>query len=150
MICFADTSFLCALYREQDNSSKADAFIAQHSASITVSSLVVWEFRQSTRFQVFRFSKDRAQGFSKAEAERMLAALDANLRTGAIIVKEVEWPDVQSLAERLSAGHTMVRGNRALDILHLATAIHLGIGQFLTFDLRQKSLAEAEQITVPL
>jgi len=32
----------------------------------------------------------------------------------------------------------------------LATAIHLGMGGFLTFDDRQRALAEAEGLTVPL
>jgi predicted nucleic acid-binding protein len=36
------------------------------------------------------------------------------------------------------------------DILHVATAIHLGVRDFLTFDGNQKRLAEAEGLVVPI
>jgi len=34
MIAFADTSFLCALLRSQDNSPQADAWMARHAGPI--------------------------------------------------------------------------------------------------------------------
>jgi predicted nucleic acid-binding protein len=34
--------------------------------------------------------------------------------------------------------------------MHLATAKHLGLKHFLTFDLNQKKLAEAEGLAVPV
>ena len=40
--------------------------------------------------------------------------------------------------------------HRLADILHVATAVHLGGAQFLTFDANQKKLAEAEGMVVPL
>ena len=150
MRCFTDTSFLCALYRDQDTSEQADAFIAGLIGEIVVSSLVLWEFRQSARFQVFRHNNDRTKGFSKREADRMLKALAANLEAKAMSLESVEWPDVHSLAEHLSAKHTMKGGHRSMDILHLATARHLQSDQFLTFDANQKKLAEAERFCVPL
>ena len=146
---FTDTSFLCALYREQDNSERADALMASLQGDVIVSSLVLWEFRQSARFQVFRHGKDRSQGFSKAEAERMMAILAANLDAGGLVLAAVEWPDVHSLAEQLSAKHTMSDGHRALDILHVATAKHLKLSQFLSFDDNQTKLAKAEGLRVP-
>ncbi|MFV1993976.1 MAG: type II toxin-antitoxin system VapC family toxin [Verrucomicrobiales bacterium] len=150
MRCFADTSFLCALYRDQDTSECADAFVAGFNGEIVVSSLVLWEFRQSARFQVFRHRNDRTKGFTKREAEQMLGALDANLEAKAIRLEAVEWPDVHSIAEHLSAIHTMSGGHRSMDILHLATARHLQLNQFLTFDANQVKLAEAERLRVPL
>jgi predicted nucleic acid-binding protein len=56
---FADTSFLCALYREQDNTERADAFMERFDGEIIVSSQVLREFRQSARFQVFRYQSDK-------------------------------------------------------------------------------------------
>ena len=147
---FADTSFLCALYREQDNSTRADALMAGLRGEVIVSSLVLWEFRQSARFQVFRHGKDRTQGFSKAEAEKMMAILLANLDAGGLVLAAVEWPDVHSLAEQLSAKHTMSDGHRPLDILHVATAKHLKLSQFLSFDDNQTKLAKSEGLRVPL
>ncbi len=54
------------------------------------------------------------------------------------------------IAEVLSAKHTATGGHRLNDILHVATALHLGAAGFLTFDASQKNLAEAEGMTVPL
>jgi predicted nucleic acid-binding protein len=35
-------------------------------------------------------------------------------------------------------------------VLHVASAIHLGVTDFLTFDGNQKELAEAEGLVVPV
>lgn len=147
---FADTSFLCALYREQENTERADAFMVRFDGGIVVSSQVLWEFRQSARFQVFRHRSDKTKGFSKVEAERMIGALNANVKAGSLTLETVEWPDVHGIAETLSASHTMKGGHRPMDILHLATAKHLGLKHFLTFDGDQKKLAEAEGLVVPV
>jgi predicted nucleic acid-binding protein len=150
MRCFADTSFLCALYRMQDNSERAFSFMEELKGDVIVSSQVLWEFRQSTRFQVFRHQIDKTKGFSKSEADRMIAVLTANVKSGSLILQTVEWPDVHSIAETLSATHTMKGGHRPMDIIHLSTAKHLGINYFLTFDGNQRKLAEAEGLVVPL
>jgi predicted nucleic acid-binding protein len=65
-------------------------------------------------------------------------------------VIRVDWADVHRLAEQLSAKHTEANGHRLTDILHVATALHFGVAEFLPFDDGQKSLAEAEGLTVPL
>ncbi len=148
MRCFTDTSFLCALYREQDNTERADTFIKENRVEIIVSSQVLWEFRQSARFQVFRHRFDKTKGFSKLEAERMIKMLAANVKAGGLKLATVSWPDVHSIAETLSANHTMKGGHRPMDIIHLSTAKHLGLKYFLTFDGNQKKLAEAEGLVV--
>lgn len=150
MRCFTDTSFLCALYRLQDNSERAFAFTESLKGEIAVSSQVLWEFRQSARFQVFRHQNDNSKGFSKSEAESMIKVLAANVKAGVLVLAAVEWPDVHSIAETLSATHTMKGGHRSMDIIHLATAKHLGLKHFLTLDANQKKLAEAEGLKVPL
>jgi predicted nucleic acid-binding protein len=150
MRCFTDTSFLCALYREQDNTERADAFMEAFEGEVIVSSQVLWEFRQSARFQVFRHQRDKTKGFSKTEAERMMGMLAANVKASSILLVTVEWPDVQSIAEALSATHTMKGGHRPMDIIHLSTAKHLGLKHFLTFDGNQKKLADAEGLLVPV
>ena len=145
---FADTSLLCALYREQDNSPDADRLMKQKAGPVHVSSLVLFEFRQSTRFQAFRFSKDRTQGFSKQEAQRTLGILQANIAAGGLVISPVEWQDVHSIAEKLSAQSTMTGGHRTLDVLHIATALHLKAKEFLTFDGNQAELAKAVGLKV--
>ena len=79
----------------------------------------------------------------------MLADLKTDLVTGDVIIIPAPWPQIHLAAERLSELHTDAGGHRAMDILHVATAIELGAKQFLTFDRNQKQLAEAEGLTVP-
>ena len=71
------------------------------------------------------------------------------IHTG-ITIKAVtaDWPDVHRLAKTLSKRHTMTGGHRSLDVLHVATALHLGAREFLTFDANQMKLALAEKLKV--
>ncbi len=150
MRTFPDTSFLCSRYREQIFSPQVDAWMEQNPGPIPVSSLLLLEFRQSCRLQVRLFNKDRSKGFGQREATAMLRDLQADLALRILEVHPVDWPEVHHIAERLSATHTAAAGHRLADILHVATAIHLGMDGFLTFDDRQRALAEAEGMAVPV
>ena len=150
MNCFPDTSFLCALYRQQVNSPKAIAVMRAQTIPLGVSSLVLLEFRQSVRLQICLHTRDGTKGFSKTEGAGMLRDLQSDLARGVLQVVAVEWADVHRLAGHLSAKYTEASGYRLADILHVATALHLGVAEFLTFDERQRNLAEAEGLTVPL
>ena len=149
MIAYPDTSFLCALYRLQANSPAAAGHLAGMTEPLHIASPLLFEFRQSLRFQSFIHSKDRTKGFSKAAGQAALAKFQANVSIGAIVIIPVEWADIASIAERLSAQHTWTEGYRAFDIVHVATALHLGASEFLSFDGRQRSLALAEGLRLP-
>ncbi|MCW1925570.1 PIN domain-containing protein [Luteolibacter arcticus] len=150
MSAFPDTSFLYAVYRTQDNSSRADIWMLARSDPLPVSSLLLLEFRQSVRFQTRLFSLDRKKGYPAAEGTRMLRDLQSDLAAGILQVTSADWADVHRIAQSLSAKHTEAGGHRLNDILHVATALHLGAAEFLTFDANQKKLAEAEGMAVPL
>lgn len=80
----------------------------------------------------------------------MLADLKSDLISGAVVVIPAPWPQVHGAAERLSELYTDANGHRCMDILHVATAIELGVREFLTFDGNQKKLAESEGFLVPV
>lgn len=148
MNCFPDTSFLCAVYRTQVNSRQADAFMSQRSEPLPVSSFLLLEFRQSTRLQVKLRSADKNKGFDLREATQMLHDLDSDLRNDVLKPVPVDWAVVHRLAEDLSARYTSNGAHRLADILHVATALHLGKTDFLTFDANQRCLAEAVGLMV--
>lgn len=148
MSCFPDTSFLCSVYRTQKHSPRADAFMARRTEPIPVSTLLLLEFRQSIRLQVWLHSKDKTKGFGRHEATQMLKDLQSDLKTKVLEVVPVDWSAVHHLAEDLSAHHTEQNGHRLADILHIATALHLGASEFLTFDANQELLAKAEGMKV--
>ena len=147
---FPDTSFLCSLYRRQVHSPAAIAYMAAANQSLPVSSLLLLEFRQSVRFQNRFFSIDRSKGFPPVEGSRMLRDLQSDLANGVLEIMTVDWADVHRIAEELSHKYTAQGGHCLADILHVATALHLGSPAFLTFDANQKKLAEAEGMSVPV
>lgn len=147
---FPDTSFLCSLYVPQSHSTKAIAFMGRQPTALDVSSLLLYEFRQSVQFQVYRHSNDRTQGYPHAVAQAALTALQSDVKAGALHLAAVDWADVHQRAEHLCLQYTRRGGHRTMDILHVATALHLGAGEFLTFDAHQKKLAEAEGLVVPV
>ena len=150
MIAYPDTSFLCAMYRMQANSGRAAKHFARMPEPLYVASPLLFEFRQSTRWQAFLHGQDAAKGFSKEQAQAALAQLQGNIAGGAVVVVPVDWADIANIAERLSAQYTWAKGYRGFDVLHVATALHLGVSEFLSFDGKQKELAEAEGLRVPL
>ncbi|MEO6785559.1 MAG: hypothetical protein ABI318_05440, partial [Chthoniobacteraceae bacterium] len=106
MTAYPDTSFLCALYREQDNSKTADAHRMAMMGILPVTSLVLFEFRQSVRFQTWLHRQDAAKGYGDREGAKMLADLRSDLDSGLVEIIPADWAKVHSRAEQLSAQHT--------------------------------------------
>ena len=148
MIAFPDTSFLCSLYRQQVHSPRVIAYLHARPGALDVSSLLLLEFRQSVRLQVRLNLKDKTKGYSHQEGDAMLRALQSDLATGEVNTVPADWSDVYRIAEGLSGRYTQLNGHRLADILHVATALHWGAAEFLTFDANQKLLAEAEGMNV--
>ena len=110
---------------------------------------LLFEFKQSVRWQVFPHSKDPAKGYDPATAQAALARLQRDIAMGAVVVTPIDGADVASIAEKPSGQYTWTEGYRGFDVVHVATALHLGALVFLTFDGKQKQLAEAEGLIVP-
>lgn len=144
MIAYPDTSFLCALYVAQSTSAAAIAHYRQMKEPLHVSALLLGEFRQSVRFQIFRHGRDSTQGYPRKTGLEALAKLQSNLDAGVLVVVPADWAEVINIAERISAQHTIAGGHRFLDVLHVATARHLGAIEFLSCDANQRKLAAAE------
>ena len=60
----------------------------------------------------------------------------------------VDWPSVFRRAHRLSRRHAATLAVRSLDLLHVALALQMNAGEFLTFDDRQSQTAKAEGLAV--
>ncbi len=150
MKAYPDTSFLCAIYRTQDNSPKAINWRAAMDEPLHVTRLLLWEFRQSARFHAFRHSHNRQVGYPLHEAEKMISDLQDDIVHGLVVSLETDFTDILFTAERLSKSRTFSGGHRSFDILHVATALTLGATDFLTFDSNQAALASSEGLTTPL
>jgi predicted nucleic acid-binding protein len=148
MIVYPDTSFLCALYRAQDNSPQADALFEELKEPLSATALLVFEFRQSVRLQTWLHRTDANKGYGESEGAQMMADFQTDLASGLLLIIPADWAKVISRAEQLSAQLTSTGGYRSFDILHVATALELGAKEFLTFDTRQKASAEAAGLMV--
>jgi predicted nucleic acid-binding protein len=150
LIAYPDTSFLCALYRKQDNSDQALAYRAAMTEPLHVTRLLLWEFRQSVRYQASRFRNNRQLGYPLSEAERMIAKLAEHMDQGLVKMTNCDFISILITGERISKARTYTGGHRSFDILHIATAVDLGAREFLSFDANQIQLATAERLAVPL
>jgi predicted nucleic acid-binding protein len=79
-----------------------------------------------------------------AEALRdAIASFDEDLAEGRYVEADVLWRATLKRAGELSRAHTPALGCRTLDVLHVATAVELGLRYFVTFDTRQRQLVQA-------
>ncbi len=150
MNTYPDTSFLCSLYRRQEHTAAAIAFRHTLKQPLHASPLLEFEFRQAIRLQVWLHGQDKSKGYGQHEADQMLADWEADLSSGIVQIVAVDHDAVLRMAEFLSSSHAVKGGHRTMDILHVATAKHLAVRDFLTFDARQRKLARAIGLRTPL
>ena len=72
-----------------------------------------------------------------------IVSFDEDLAEGRYVDADILWRATLRRARELSRAHTPALGCRTLDVLHVATAIELGLRYFVTFDSRQGQLAKA-------
>ncbi|MGC1480201.1 MAG: PIN domain-containing protein [Chthoniobacterales bacterium] len=140
-IC-CDTSFLFSLYGRDAFTVRAAAQVAELKQVLTLSTFNEFELWNSIRFAVCR-------GFLSADrGTRMLTQLATDRSAGGFHIPQLDLPDVLAEARRLSAIHTLTGGHRAFDILHVAAAVRLNAGLFLSFDENQCGLARSVGLTL--
>lgn len=150
MIAYPDTSFLCSLYRKQIHTPAALAYRETMTEPLYFTRLLEFEFLQAIELQVWLHSADRKKGYSRREADQMIDDWEADIAAGLNKIVPCDSDVVLRLAGVYSKKRTAQGGHRSLDILHVATAVHLGAKEFLTFDGRQRSLAKRAGLKVPL
>ena len=77
-----------------------------------------------------------------------LLSFDEDVREDRYLHADVLWRATLRRAADISRSHTPHAGCRSLDVLHVATAMQLGLRRFMTFDRRQQALARAVGLTV--
>ena len=143
MIAFADASFLVAAFAPDDEHNRAAwRWWKRRDSGIYVSRLVLFEAENNLRGLPLngRLNVSRAraaiEGMNRARLE------------GMIVLRDSPSNRLIPQARRLSLHHTIKATYGAMDILHVATALDLGANQFLSFDARQRELAENEGLHV--
>jgi predicted nucleic acid-binding protein len=149
MTAYSDTSFLCSVYRLQDHTPLALEYRESMREPVHFTRLLEFEFLQSIELQVWLHSADRKKGYPRHVADQMTADWQADVAAGLNRVIPCDMDAVLRLAATYSIQRTAKGGHRTLDVLHVATAVHLGAKEFLTFDARQKKLAQHAGLKVP-
>lgn len=149
MIHYADTSFLCSSYRQQEHTDRALALRDSLAEPLHFTNLLEFEFLQAIELQVWLHSKDKTKGYSRREANRMIGDWESDIAIGINRLVSFDMDAVLRLSRSLSGQTTAKGGHRTLDIFHVATAVHLGASRFLTFDVRQRALALHAGLEVP-
>lgn len=117
---------------------------------LSISAMALFEFKQAIRLHRFINTNDTNAGIIERDMVNSIRDVDHDVEAGILAVVSVDWPDVFSIAERLSVRYTVQDGNRTVDIIHVAAALHLGAREFLTFDTKQAELAKKEGLVLGL
>ena len=134
---YADPSALLKLYVHEPGSGAISSWRARTKGALPMTPHGRLEIVNGICLAAFR-------KVITAEASRdALSSLDEDLAEGRYVLADVLWRATLRRAAKLSRTHTPVTGCRALDVLHVATALELGLPCFVTFDGRQQKLARA-------
>lgn len=141
MIAYADTSFLISLYSLDSNSLRAARKINRLNPTILLTPLSELELCNALELRIFRRES------RKAEAAAARAKIQEHIDTGFFALQPMPLT-VYERARQISRRRSAASGLRTLDILHVAAGLLLRAEAFLTFDLRQLKLAEAEGLKI--
>jgi predicted nucleic acid-binding protein len=141
---FFDSSALVKRYHAESGSDKVEQLFADASRRILISRLALVEFHSCFA----RLVRERV--ISEAQFLRLLERLKSDARNNTFSVAALSGPRLLD-ASALLATHGLTNSIRALDAIHLATALALhrrsGLGGFVTADKRLLTSATACGLT---
>ncbi len=142
MTSYADTSFLVSLYGKDANSRSAIMLVKKHRPVFVVTPFGETEFT-SVVFAVTA----RPRGWTISEARAIEENFIRDLQAGVW-----QWEDLPAetwqKARELSRRHGPTLGSRAMDAIHVASALIFAANRFYTFDREQAKLARAAGLRV--
>ena len=139
---YADTSVLMAQLTASDRQAEAMGLLETARKPLAIAALQELELVNAIELSVkFRTATPEVAAATHERLRRFLAS-DAIERVA------IDHSRVFARARGLSVGHSRNLGTRSLDILHVASAMELGIRMFWSFDDRQRNLARAAGLEV--
>ncbi len=142
MTSYADTSFLVSLYGKDANSRSAIMLVEKHLPVFVVTPFGETEFTTI----VFALTA-RPKGWTISEARAVEEDFVRDLQAG--VWQSEDLPaETWERARELSRRHGPALGSRALDAIHVGSALVLAVDDFYTFDRDQAKLARAAGLRV--
>jgi predicted nucleic acid-binding protein len=139
---YADPSALLKLYLNEPESRAMTAWRARYSGPLPVTHHGRVELVNGIALAAHR------KFISMDVLTAALAALDDDFETGRYRQTDLLWRSALKRAGELSRQYTPAFGTRSLDVLHVASALELGLRRFVSFDERQRKLARAVGLKV--
>jgi predicted nucleic acid-binding protein len=140
-VIYLDASFVFSLYFHDSNTDKALEFVSVATEPLLVSDLCEMETINAFALRVFRGE------MSMRNIDTAIKDLESDLGTGILVWKPM--PEAaMARSKELSRKITPVTGVRAPDLLHIATALELGVSSMSTFDQKQRQAALAAGLAV--
>ncbi len=137
MSIYADTSFVVSLYTPDSNSRQAVELMRQVDLPLMLTPLGEVELMNTLQLRIFRSELTSLQ--VKAAASDIRKDFDAEI----LVLKPFSAAMFEK-AKQISQRRTRSLGIRALDLLHVASAVVLQAETFYSFDVDQRKLARAE------
>ena len=134
---YADPSALLKLYIHHPESAQMSAWRARVKGALAMTHHGRVEIINGICLATFR------RYISVEAMNDALASLEEDFAEGRYIQADLLWRAALRRAGELSRVHTPALGCRSLDVLHVASALELGLRTFVTFDQRQQKLARA-------
>lgn len=142
---YVDPSALARLYIHQEGSREMCAWRLKVKGTLQVT--------HHGRIEVVN-AVCRAAFMRQITAETLADSLkdfSSDFAAGHLHQADILWRSALNRAAGLSQRYTPTLGTRSLDVLHVACALELKLGHFLTFDARQQQLAVSVGLkTVPI
>ena len=152
MRAYADSSFILRLVAIEAEPEEAIAeYRRLDYPPLFFLPLHALEVRNAILQRAFHQRRSIASGARQhvaRERDAALARLERFMARRLLLVVAVDMDTAIAPAAKLSTAHTERLGARAIDLLHVASALTLESEQFLTTDARQAQLAKTEGLTV--
>jgi predicted nucleic acid-binding protein len=138
---YLDTSAFLKLFVREAGSEQVQSLVVAQSEPLPVWEILEMELHNALQLKVFRGELD------DVDAEHQYVLFQRRKAKGLYFVPEIRRAELMDDFRRLSALKPRL-GGRTMDILHVACACQLGPKLFISFDHRQRKLAEAAGIPV--
>ena len=142
MTRYADSGFVVSLYKSELTSESAGRVMAEGCMPVLLSQLNCLEVQNALHLAVFRGKITHAERLAKR------GFFQADVQAGVFSIVPVPSVELHDLAGELADRYSAVEGTRNLDLLHVAAALLLKVGELLSFETRQRKVASKEGLRV--
>lgn len=139
---YIDTSAIVKLYIKEEFSFEVSNWIKMNNEAIPLTHFHEIEFTNAIYLKQFRSE------ITDEQVRVVLSKFDEHQGKGVYYRPQLNWSNAMNFAAHLAKRHTKTIGSRSLDILHVASALAIKAGRFLTLDKRQSTLADLAGLKV--